>query len=94
MIPNCVRDFGVAKPLGLQLFDSCIEVVAHEVQDCTEQIMACVTLREIGATAMSGNLRGRQREGQSLVSRRDRNRCEHIVQRRLVRYGIVTVRSK
>src|SRR5262245_13579826 len=64
-----VRYFCLAKPLGLQLFDSCIEVVAHQVQDRTEQIMACVTLREIRGTAMSGHLRGRQREDQSLISR-------------------------
>src|SRR5262249_43318968 len=89
-----VLDVSAAHLPCLQSLDSRMQVVAHQVQDDSEEVAARVALQKVSGASMGGHLGGRQREEHPTFFGRDGTGAKDSPQHLLVRIWSLAVQEK
>jgi len=82
---------GAVHILRLQRRDETIEIVAHQIQDSTQQFMAGMTLRELSIRRVNRRFCGRHAENQPASADIDRRESKNIAKEGPIRLGISAV---
>ncbi len=76
--PFHLLNFHGTDALRFQRLDARTQVIAHEVENCSKEIVRCVTLNEVLAGGMNGDFGGGQREYQPTLPRIDSAKPKHV----------------
>ena len=92
--PVLFLDFRGLNRLPLEPPNGRPQVVTHQIENCPEELVGCVTLNKVLASRVDRDLSGRKRKDEPPIARVDARKPKHLAKETSVDVGILAVEQE